>query len=93
MCANREISPALSQLEIRIRSLKATQDSIQSCESDILCHKMAIESASFDLEELRVDESFIKVRIEALLAEARKEGFDDVYLERFLREHHCKLDK
>ena len=93
MCANRGISPALSQLEIRIRSLKATQDNIQSCEYDILRHEMAIESVNFDLEELRVDEGFIKVRINALLDDARKEGFDDAYLERFLREHHCKLDK
>ena len=87
------ISPALSQLEIRIRDLKVTQDSIQSCEFDILRHETAIESVNFDLEELRVDERFNKSRIKALLDEAHKEGFDDAYLERFLREHRCKLDK
>lgn len=93
MCANREISPALSQLEIRIRNLKMTQDSIQSCEYDIHTHEMAIESIDFKLEELRADECFNKARIETLLDEARKEGFDDVYLERFLKERRCKLDK
>ena len=93
MCANRGISPDLSQLEIRIRGLKVTQDAIQSCESDILRHEMAIESVNFDLEELRVDERFTKARIKILLDDARNEGFDDAYLERFLREHRCKLDK
>lgn len=93
MGANRGISPALSQLEIRIRCLKATRDSIQSCEADILHHELAIESVNFDLEELRVDERFNKARIKVLLEDARTEGFDDAYLERFLREHRCKLDK
>jgi len=93
MCANRGVSPALSQLVIRIRSLKTTQDSIESCEYDIIRHEMAIESVNFDLEELRADERFNKARIEALLDEARKEGFDDAYLQRFLKEHKCKLDK
>ena len=93
MCANRGISPALSQLEIRIRSLKETQDGIHAREYDILRHEMDIESINFDLEELRADERFNKDRIEALLDEAREEGFDDAYLERFLREHRCKLDK
>ena len=93
MCANRGISPALSQLEIRIRNLKATQDSIHDREYDILRHEMDIEAINFKLEELRADESFNKARVEALLDEARKEGFDDAYLERFLKERHCKLDK
>ena len=93
MRANSGISPALSQLEIRIRELKTTQDSIQSCESDILRHEMAIDSACYNLEEFRANERFNKARIEDLLDEARKEGFDDAYLERFLRERHCKLDK
>ena len=93
MCANRGISPALSQLELRIRALKVTQDSIHEEEYSILCHERDIESINFNLEELRVDESFNKVRINALLGEARKEGFDDAYLDHFLREHHCKLDK
>lgn len=93
MCTNRRISPALSQLEIRIQGLKVTQNSIQSCEADILRHEMTIESITLDLKELHADEDFAKARIEALLDEARKEGFDDAYLERFLREHHCKLDK
>lgn len=93
MCTNRGISPALSQLEIRIRELKTTRDSIQSCEFDILSHEMAIESINFDLEEFRANERFNKARIEDLLDEARKEGFNDAYLERFLRERHCKLDK
>lgn len=93
MYANHEISPALSQLVIRIQSLKKLQDNIQSCEADILRHEMAIESANFDFKEFREDERFNKARIEALLDEARKEGFDDAYLERFLKEHHYKLDK
>ena len=93
MCANRGISPALSQLEIRIKGLKEIQNSIHTLEYDILRHEMAIESINFDLEELRADERFNKARIEALTDEARTEGFDDSYLERFLREHHCKLDK
>lgn len=93
MCANRGISPALSQLEIRIRGLKKIQESIRTLEYDILRHEMAIESINFDLEELRADERFNKARIEALTDEARKEGFDDVYLERFLKEHRYKLDK
>lgn len=93
MCANRGISPALSKLEIRIKNLKMVQDNIQSCESDILRHELSIESINFDLEELRADECFNKAHIRTLLGEARKEGFDDAYLERFLREHHCKLDK
>lgn len=93
MCANRGISPALSQLEIRIRVLKETQDSIHALEYDILRHEMDIESINFDLKELRADESFSKARIEALLDEARKEGFNDTYLERFLMEHRYKLDK
>lgn len=93
MCANRGISPALSQLEIRIKGLKEIQKNIHTLEYDILRHEMAIESINFDLEELRADERFNKARIEALTDEARKEGFDDAYLERFLREHHCKLDK
>lgn len=93
MCANRGISPALSQLEIRIRGLKVTQDGIQSCESKILRHEMDIESINFDLEELRADECFHKARIEDLLDKAREEGFGDAYLDRFLREHRCKLDK
>lgn len=93
MCSNRGISPALSQLEVRIRALKVTQDAIQSRESDILRHEMAIESGNFDLEELRADELFNKSRIETLLDEARKEGFGDAYLERFLKERRCKLDK
>lgn len=93
MCANRGISPALSQLEIRIRGLIVTQENIRDREHSILRHEMDIESINFDLEELRVDERFNKARIEALLDEARKEGFNDAYLDRFLREHHCKLDK
>ena len=93
MCANRGISPALSQLEIRIRGLKETQEGIRAREYDILRHEMDIEAINFDLEELRADERFNKARIKALLDEAREEGFDNAYLERFLKEHRCKLDK
>lgn len=93
MCANRESSPALSKLEIRIKSLKMIQDSIESYEYDILRHNMTIESINLKLEELRADECFSKSHIQTLLVEARKEGFDDAYLERFLKERHCKLDK
>ena len=93
MCANRGISTALSQLEIRIRDLNVTREKIRDREYSILRHEMDIESINFDLNELRVDEDFIKVRIKALLDDARKEGFDDSYLERFLKEHRCKLDK
>ena len=93
MCANRGISPALSQLEIRIKKLNMILDSIQDREDRILRHEMDIESINFDLEELRVDKDFNKVRIRALLDDAHKEGYDDEYLECFLREHHCKLDK
>ncbi len=91
MRTNHKISPALSQLEIRIRSLKTTQENIRSFEADILRYEMAIESINFDLNELRADESSSKTRIMALLDDARKEGFDDAYLERFLKEHHCEL--
>ena len=93
MCANRGISPALSQLEIRIRGLIVTQKNIRAREYSILRHEMDIESINFDLEELRADERFNKARIKVLLDDAREEGFDDTYLDRFLREHHCKLDK
>lgn len=91
MCANHGVSPALSQLEIRIRSLKETQDNIHDREYSILRHEMDLEAINFDLEELRADERFNKDRINALLDDAREEGFDDKYLERFLKEHRCKL--
>lgn len=93
MCAKSGISPALSKLEIRIKSLKMIQDSIKSYEYDILRYYIDIESINLKLEELRADEHFNKSHIETLLDEARKEGFDDAYLERFLKESHCKLDK
>lgn len=87
------VSPALSQLEIRIRNLKDAKNSIESCEAEILRHESQIESINFDLQELHHDAQFIKERIRNLLDEARKEGFDDAYLERFMRERHCKLDQ
>lgn len=93
MGANRGVSPSLSQLEIRIRNLKAIRDSIESCEADILRYESAIESLGFNLVEFRADERFNKDRIEALLDNARKEGFDDKYLERFLKERRCTLDE
>ena len=87
-----KVSPALSQLDIRIKGLKVTQDNIRSLEFDMHQHEHTIESIHFDLAELRVDEQFSKNRIEDLLKEARLEGFDDKYLERFMKERHCKLD-
>lgn len=88
-----EVSPALSRLEIRIRSLKATQENIQSYEADVIRYEMAIESINFNLDELRADERSSKARIRELLDEARDEGFDNVYLERFLKERRYKLDE
>lgn len=93
MDTNRGVSPALSQLEVRIRSFNSTQETIRAYEAEILRHEMAIESANFELKELRANENFDKVRIDALLDKAHDEGFDDAYLERFLKEHHYKLDK
>lgn len=89
---NFSVSPTLSKLEIRIRDLNETRRTIESCESDMVAYQNRMETIEFQLTELSYNEEFCIDRIKNLIAEARDEGFDDKYIERFLKEHKCKLD-
>lgn len=85
------VSSALSKLELRINDLNDTRRTIESCESDLLRYRNQMETIKFQLAELSYNEKFCIDRIKKLIAEAQNEGFDDKYIERFLKEHKCKL--
>lgn len=87
------VSPTLSKLEIRIQALNNTRHSIKSCEGDLSYYRNRIETTEFELAELHCNEDFCIDRIKNLIAKARNEGFDDKYIERFLKEHNCKIYK
>lgn len=81
---SQRVSPALSQLEIRIDNLKDIRSDIQTHEAEISRHEFAIESINFVLAELFETESFYVKRIEELIDAAKEEGFSQEYIDRFL---------
>ena len=92
MESNCSVSPTLSKLELRIKDLNDTRRTIESCECDLLRYRNQMEIIECQLAELSYNEEFCIDRIKNLIAEASKEGFDDKYIERFLKEHKCKID-
>ncbi len=83
-----EVSPALSKLEVRIRTWKGTQNYIRDREFEIQQHQNAIENLELLLAEYRFDEQQNDIRIQELYKEALDEGFTEEYLDRFLKERH-----
>lgn len=85
-----KISPSLSKIEARIKSLQNTQQMIQNEEGELHRLQERIESSTWLLDELKFDERVQHDRIEELVEEAINEGFTKEYLDRFLKERKYK---
>lgn len=85
-----KISPALSKIETRIKSLQTTQRAIQDKEYELNRLQENIESTTWLLDELKFDERVQHEHITELVEEALSEGFTKEYIDRFLKERKYK---